>query len=205
MNGRSARQRVIIDVDDVILHHTRHLHDFLWKKNIEIRRSKEHLDHELFDKDSQTVLDQGASDRLFEEAFKEIANTQTEVDGASAAVSSISEFCDILFLSNVPSSIVDVRKSRLARLGLDFPLARNSGGKGKAVRALQEESDHPIIFIDDSERQIRNVRKHSPHTLTVKARFIEYQRSDDYEDSEADHSFSSWADVHSFIKAYCGI
>ena len=187
--------QILIDVDDVVLHHVRHLKQYLSGTKFELVSSSKCADWGLFDKTLHKRVEQSLADKILEPAFHDFAHRQEPIEGVAAAVNELGSAFEVAFLTNVPKSIFEIRRARLLELGMDYPVIRNSGGKGRKISELQSKALQPLVFIDDSERQIRNAKRHSPHTYCIKAALIGSELSGSAGITMADSTAHSWVEV----------
>lgn len=190
---------VILDVDEVTLHHRRHLIDFLAKQGIEIFEPQSEQEVSLRYHSSGAAVHNRDRDRLLEDAFVDFASIQEPFEGAVDSVERLSSRCSVLFLTNVPSNAFVARSARLRYLGFNIPIYRNVGGKGRAVSILQRKSRSKVIFVDDSQRQIRNVKMHAPSVFTIQARFTEGLVCESSESSHAEVISRNWSELEALI------
>ncbi len=90
--------------------------------------------------------------------------SQTPVPGAVAALSSLSDHCDIIVLTNVADHHATARTLELARLGMPYRVIGNQGPKGAPIKALIDEFSPPAaVFIDDLPPHHSSARQVVPH------------------------------------------
>ena len=92
---------------------------------------------------------------------------QEPVTGGVEALARMSEWAQIVILTNVPRHATEARRQNLDALGMPYPLVVNSGGKGRAMAWLAARADAACGFIDDSVKQIESVAKHAPDVCRV--------------------------------------
>ena len=66
---------------------------------------------------------------------------------------------DIIFLTNMPHPFRETRRSHLSGQGLDFPLITNTRSKVPAIQVLKEHCNHAVGFIDDTPKNLDQVRE----------------------------------------------
>jgi hypothetical protein len=82
-------------------------------------------------------------------------------------LNNIASRADIVVLTNISPEQAVPRVRNLARYGLDLPIVANSGGKGRAVKALTAKSGKPSFFIDDIPQHLASVSEHAPEVVRI--------------------------------------
>jgi hypothetical protein len=81
--------------------------------------------------------------------FEEDVESCPAVPGAPEALAHLSQFADIIILTNVPFAQRTRREASLKALGMPYPVIANDGLKGPKVAELIIDRLHPIAFVDD--------------------------------------------------------
>ncbi len=168
-----SRSILIIDIDEVVLHHSKHLIEYLSKLNITMTDFVHELKGELRDDVTGRLISENQKDRILSEGFKHFVHLQEPIPDSVKIINQLGTRYEILFLSNVPEHSASAREARLISLGLNYPFFRNGGGKGRAVKLISKFTDQRVCFVDDSLRQIENVKKHAPGTECFHFTFVD--------------------------------
>lgn len=81
------------------------------------------------------------------------------IPGAAQGLAALARRAQVVVLSNVPHGQREARVKALAGNGMAYPLIANQGSKGRAVRALADRVNAPVLFIDDIPNQHTSVRE----------------------------------------------
>lgn len=191
---------LVVDIDEVVLHHSKHLIDHLNSLGIEMTEFVHELRGELRYETSQTVLSEDEQNRVLSDSFIHFAHCQQPIPGSVETLTQLSSDYYIVFLSNVPQRAAHMRRERLDFLGLTYPFFANTGGKGRAVKTLSGMTDAPIFFIDDSLRQIENVKLHTPNTTCIQFTFVDEIRSTATSVRRDVNRASKWEEVRALLE-----
>jgi hypothetical protein len=138
---------------------------------------------------------------LLKRFFAEHTEMLEPVPGAADALQALSARAQIVVLSNLPLAQAPARRRALATHGMDYPLIANVGGKGGAVRSLEERVGAPVIFIDDIPTQHTSVRSSAERVLCLHliadprlARLLGPAE-------HSDHRADTWPEARAFIEA----
>lgn len=105
------------------------------------------------------AVDQMEVKRLLGGFFASRTEHLEAIPGAAEALASLAKRAQVVILSNVPLQQRSARLKALHRQGMPYPLIANEGGKGRAVRALADLVQAPVVFVDDIPNQHTSVRK----------------------------------------------
>jgi len=154
-----GRPLVVCDVDEVALEFVIHLENHLLRKGFRLLPRSYGLTGNIVLDGTETPATQDDVRRLLHSFFAEDTHLQTPVAGAAESLSILSEWADIVMLTNMPDAQREIRSDTLARHGMAYPVVTNTGPKGEAVRHLADRAGGPVIFLDDSPSNVGSVRK----------------------------------------------
>jgi hypothetical protein len=90
--------------------------------------------------------------------------TQTPIDGAVHALSTLARDCDVVILTNIGDNHAIARTRELAEVGMPYRVIGNHGPKGEPIRALLEEfQPSAAVFIDDLPPHHSSAKTVVPH------------------------------------------
>jgi hypothetical protein len=90
--------------------------------------------------------------------------TQTPIDGAVHALSTLAKDCDVVILTNIGDNHAIARTRELAEVGMPYRVIGNHGPKGEPIRALLEEfQPSAAVFIDDLPPHHSSAKTVVPH------------------------------------------
>jgi hypothetical protein len=161
------RPLLICDVDDVVVDFIHCFSGFLHEQELRLRPTPKFFHGEIITADRETYVGEQATMSLIDEFFATRTHSMTPVAGSVASIQEIAKVAEIVFLTNLPHSAGDQRRTNLDGLGLPFPCITNSGPKGPAIVQLAQMSKGPVVFVDDSPFFISSAREHAPHVHLV--------------------------------------
>ena len=89
--------------------------------------------------------------------------TQQPVAGAAGALAALSQWCDIVVLTNIADHHALRRTDELARMGMPYRVIGNHGAKGGPIKSLIDEFKPSIaVFIDDLPPNLSSSKDHAP-------------------------------------------
>ncbi len=127
------------------------------------------------------------------------------VDGASESLRRLAGHAQVIILTNIPHEAREARIEGLRKLGMDYPVITNEGGKGHAVRDLAAQASAPTLFVDDLPEHHESVALHAP--LVHRIHFIEDTRLEQLVGA-ARHSHirvTTWPDNERHIRSFLDI
>jgi hypothetical protein len=167
LNRPPVRPLVICDVDEVVVHFLRHFEDYVTDHGLVFEAENHNWGANLRYSGSGGIASHEDGMRVIEAFFDTQTLHMEPINGAIESLLSLSKEADIVMLTNLPHSAGDMRRENLRRHGLNFPVITNSGPKGPAIAKLSEETEHPVIFIDDSPGFVQSSHEHAPHVHIV--------------------------------------
>ena len=157
-SSRRKRPLLICDVDEVILHLVEPFIHVIEELGYELKSRSFKLTGNVFHRDTGREATQAEVWQGLDLLFQQQDRRQLLVGGAGEALAELSRDLDIVFLTNMPHAYRELRKVHLANHALAHPLITNTGSKVAAVRVLQSHHDAPVGFIDDTPRNLEQVR-----------------------------------------------
>lgn len=160
-----SRPLLISDCDEVLLHMVAPFRDWLDSEHhIHFDLETGNFANALRHKYDGTLVEQGRIWSLLTGFFDSEMHRQYPIDGAVAAINSLSEIADVVILTNLLDDRAEPRAAQLRSVGIDFPVYCNQGGKGAAMSQIVERySPSVALFVDDLGHQHSSVAEHLPH------------------------------------------
>jgi hypothetical protein len=193
------RPLVISDVDEVIVHFTRDLEDFLATKNLWLNPASLALSGNIQHRETKEIISMHGVSDLIDAFFAERTRHMKPIDGAIEALQDFSKHANVVMLTNLPHFAGDDRRLNMADLGLNFTVITNSGPKGPALQNLAARTTNPVVFIDDSPMFIQSANEYVPHMNLVHfvqdERFAVHMPHHDYVDLRT----PTWAEARPHI------
>lgn len=195
------RPLLISDCDEVLLHMIVPFRDWLDEAH-DIHFDFVHGDwgEALRHKHDGTQIERGRVWELLTGFFDTEMPRQNAIDGAVAAINRISQFADVVILTNLMDDRAIPRAAQLRAVGIDFPVYCNQGGKGEKLAAIIADYDPSVtVFVDDLGHQHGSVAKHVPSVwrLQLIGEPLLAPRID--KDPMAHHRIDNWADAEHWI------
>jgi len=197
-----ARPLIISDADEVILHFTSLLSEFLLTKGMYVTFTSYSLEGNIKYRESDEAVDNKLLKELIEDYFENNVDNQPVVEGAKEHLGNLSEFCDIIILTNIPHVFADRRREKLAQLGINYPMISSSGPKGPILKAIQKRTAEKLVFIDDISHHHTSVAEYVPETLRIQ--YIANQELSNIEKkaTHSHHRCDEWCDIESVVREY---
>ncbi len=158
----SRRPLVICDVDEVVLHFLSDFDSFVASRGFKLDRGSHNWGSNIAHAKSGKVASPEQCGQLVDDYFATRTRVMNAIDGAVDSLTEIATAADVVMLTNLPHWAGDDRRANLKDHGLPFPVITNSGPKGPAIRHLADQTDSPIVFIDDSPHFVLSARTHAP-------------------------------------------
>jgi hypothetical protein len=164
-----SRPLLITDCDEVLLYMIAHFRDWLAEDegvNFDLGRG-EFLgamrrigsDEPVPEADVWSLLNKFFDGQMYR---------QTPVEGAVAAIATISEHADVVVLTNLMDFRREARVRQLADHGIDLRVFTNQGPKGPALKAILDEySPSNAVFVDDLAQHHDSVSEIAPHVARL--------------------------------------
>jgi hypothetical protein len=158
---------LICDVDEVIVHFTSDLENYLAAQDLWLQPSSLALSGNIRRNDDNTPISMEAVSELIDAFFADRTRHMQTITGAVDALHAIDQHATVVMLTNLPHFARDDRRANLADHGLEFPVITNSGPKGPAIHNLASRTKAPVVFVDDSPGFIQSAYDHAPHIHLV--------------------------------------
>lgn len=159
-----SRPLLISDCDEVLLHMVVPFRDWLDEAH-HIAFDLVHGDwgEALRHKHDGTQVERGTVWKLLNGFFETEMHRQQPIDGAVAAITSLSEIADVVILTNLMDHFNASRAEQLRAVGIDAPVFTNQGGKGEVLAQIIESyNPSAVVFVDDLGHQHQSVAEARP-------------------------------------------
>ena len=160
-----GRPLTIVDADEVVLRFVAGFDRFLCERSLYLDLVSYRLHGNVRRSDDGSALLDVEVTALLEDFRRELDSLEP-VEGAVEALTELGERTDVVVLSNVSSTQALARSRNLMTCGLRYPLVRNSGPKGPAVRDLTVRSGRSF-FVDDIGAHLASVADCAPAVLRI--------------------------------------
>lgn len=158
-----SRPLVVTDCDEVLLHMVVPFRAWLDDVHgIHFDFAQEGFVNALRLKACGSLVEQGRVWELLTEFFDTEMDRQRPIAGALAALERLSAIADIAVLTNIGERAHLGRIEQLRKVGVEFPVHWNQGGKGRPLAALVAEYNPSVtVFIDDLPQHHASVETHA--------------------------------------------
>lgn len=165
--GNSDRPLLITDADEVILHFSDILAEYLLTRGMYVNFVSYSLDGNIKYLKNDKPVASHLFKSLIDDYFDKHVENQPLVKDSLIHLQNLSEICDILILSNIPHNFADRRRKLFTDSGLNYPMISSSGPKGPILKAIRAETRQKLIFIDDISHHHSSVAKDVPDCLRI--------------------------------------
>jgi hypothetical protein len=162
-----GRPLVAVDADEVLVYLAEHLARYLLTIGFRMRLTQYQLEGSIFPAESEIPVPFDDCLRLIDRFFDDETLNQQALPGAAEALARLSEWAQVVVLTNVPRHARDLRRRNLAALGMGYPMVENSGGKGRALSWMASHAEAPMAFIDDSLKQHESAARRAPEVTRI--------------------------------------
>lgn len=169
-----TRPLLVVDVDEVVLRFVPPLERHLEAQGYRLDVVSFGLTGNVRRHGSQQAIAGAEVLALIGDFFACHVHDQEPVDGAVASLARLATALDVVLLTNAPAIHREVRRERLADLGIPYALIMNEGPKGPALAQLAAQVDRPIFFVDDGPSNLASVRDRVPEARLV--HFVDDER-----------------------------
>lgn len=159
-----GRPLVAVDADEVLIHFAAHFKTYCEERGYGFALIEYRLDSALSKPDGARLSRDEISGLIWG-FIEERTRRQPPIDGAAAALRSLSAEAQVVVLTNAPSKVRADRIANLAGHGMSYPVVMNEGGKGRALAWLSARARAPVVFVDDSVAQHGSAAKHAPQVM----------------------------------------
>ncbi|WP_156840746.1 HAD family hydrolase [Novosphingobium aquimarinum] len=159
------RPLVITDCDEVLLHMVSHFRDWLAEEEgITFEMGGRDFVSAMRYAESGEAVEQKEIWRLLNLFFDGQMHRQTPVKGAVEGIAALSEYADVVVLTNLMDHRQESRTQQLLGHGIDLKVYTNQGPKGPALQAILDEyQPSRAVFIDDLAQHHDSVSAVAPH------------------------------------------
>lgn len=159
---RHERPLLVCDVDEVVLHLVDPFVKVIEERGFVLKSHSFKLTGNVFDAKTGREATQAEVWEGLTQLFEEQAMRQGIVDGVVEGLNAVSEDVDVIFLTNMPHDFAETRRDHLAKNGLHFPLVTNTRSKVPAIDLIKARCDRSVGFIDDTPKNLTQVRSALP-------------------------------------------
>jgi len=188
-----GRPLVAVDADEVLVYLAEHLARYLPTIGFRMRLTQYQLEGSIFPADSEIPVPFDDCLRLIDRFFDDETLNQQALPGAAEALARLSEWAQVVVLTNVPRHARDLRRRNLAALGMGYPMVENAGGKGRALFWMASHAAAPMAFIDDSLKQHESAARRAPEVTRIHFVGASHLRRILPESPAAHHRVEGWA------------
>ncbi len=162
-----ARPLIVCDVDEVVVHFLRGLEAYLARQDLWLDPASFALNGNIrCSRTKKPISPQELGDTLMA-FFAECTRDLEAIDGAARSLADLGEEATVVMLTNLPGTFREDRIANLHDHGLQYPVITNQGPKGAAVRALAQDVEGPVYFIDDNPGYLQSVCEHVPDAILI--------------------------------------
>lgn len=197
-----ARPVIISDADEVILHFSDILSEYLLGRGMCVNFQSYALEGNIKYTDTDTPVDSHLFGEIIEDYFENYVEKQPLVNGAAQHLENLSAFCDIVILTNIPHNFADRRRKQLMNAGLNYPMISNSGPKGPVMKAIRRKTSEKLIFIDDIAQHHKSVARFVPDTLRIQYIANDHLNSIEEKSEHCHHRCRDWPHIEQVIRHY---
>lgn len=162
-----GRPVIAVDVDDTLVLFVEHLSRWMDGQGMMMRLEHYQLEGSMFRKCDPDPLPFDECIEVINGFFRAETRAQVATPGGREALAALEARAQVVILTNVPRFATEDRRANLDRLGLDYPLVVNSGGKGRAMAWLAAASGAEVALVDDSTNQLESCAKHVPDSVRI--------------------------------------
>jgi len=163
----SNRPVLLVDADEVLLRFVESLEFYFPTQGFELRLTSFQLTGNIYHVKTGLIAKPHLTRTLIADFFEACVDKVPAVDGAAEALAALSQYFQIIILSNVPSNCRLRRAKSLASMGMDYPIIANKGDKGPVAKTFAEATSAITVFIDDLPPQHTSVRLNCPASHRV--------------------------------------
>ncbi|PCI45994.1 MAG: hypothetical protein COB49_09375 [Alphaproteobacteria bacterium] len=162
-----SRPLIISDVDEVILHFSEILSEYLLTQGMYVNFTSYALEGNIKYAGTDKPVDSALFREIINDYFENYVEKQPLVKDVAKHLKNLSAVCDILILTNIPHNYANRRRRKLLDYGLNYPMISSSGPKGPVIKAIRKMTSGKLIFIDDISHHHKSVAKFVPDTLRI--------------------------------------
>ena len=200
LNIKSNIPLVIVDADEVIVHFAKPFVLFLKKRGFLLELNGYTLSDSIKNIETNKIIKNTKSQKLVIDFIKKETKKQPLTKGALQSLNIISNFAQVIILTNVPQYAYEDRILNFKNYNISFPVIINEGPKGPALLELCKTLKKPAIFIDDNLSQIESAEKFVPKIYRFHFTGCELVQRLLPKSLAATHNPKSWKEVEYLCK-----
>lgn len=164
-----SRPLIVSDCDEVLLHMIVHFRDWLGEDHdIEFSLVGQDFASAMRHRDSGEPVEQKQIWSLLNRFFDTEMHRQKPIEGAVEAIGHLSEYADVVILTNLSDHRRADRTNQLATHGITVPVFTNQGPKGPALRGIIEQyRPSRTFFIDDLAQHHASAAEEVPGVMRL--------------------------------------
>ncbi|MCF6196212.1 MAG: hypothetical protein L3J50_05860 [Emcibacter sp.] len=197
-----TRPVIISDADEVILHFAHILSDYLKTQGMYVNFVSYALEGNIKYIDNDKPVDSALFGEIIDDYFDNYVEKQPLVKNAAAHLKNLSEFCNIIILTNIPHDYADRRRALLTEAGLTYPMISSSGPKGPVMKAIRKMTSQELIFIDDISHHHKSVAKFVPDALRIQFIANRHLNSIEKKSEFCHHRCHDWPHIEQVVRDY---
>lgn len=197
-----ARPVIISDADEVILHFAHILSDYLRTQGMYVNFVSYALEGNIKYIDNDQPVDSALFGEIIDDYFDNYVEKQPLVENVGTHLKNLSEFCDIIILTNIPHNFADRRRTFLNEAELTYPMISSSGPKGPVIKAIRKMTSQKLIFIDDISHHHKSVAKFVPDALRIQFIANRHLNSIEKKSEFCHHRCQDWPHIEQVIREY---
>ncbi|MCF8474570.1 MAG: hypothetical protein K9G26_07730 [Emcibacter sp.] len=198
----SIRPFIISDADEVILHFTDMLSQYLLTQHMYVDFTSYNLEGNIKYIDTNKPVDKKLFGSILDGYFEENVEKQVLVKDAALHLENLSEICDIIILTNIPHNFANRRRKILNEFGLSYPMISSSGPKGPVLKALKKKTSGDIIFIDDISHHHESAAQYVPDSLRLQFIANDHLNKIEKKSEFCHHRCRDWNHIETIIRNY---
>ncbi len=193
---------IIVDADEVILHFSEILSDYLPSQGMYVNFINYALEGNIKYIKTDEPVERKYFKTIIEGFFHHKIEKQPLVEGVVEGLNNLSGLGKIVILTNIPHNFADRRRKILEDHGLNYPMISNSGPKGPLLKAIGKMTTGKLIFIDDISHHHKSVAQQAPETFRIQ--FIANRHLNSIEDKakHCHHRCEDWPEIEQVIRGY---
>lgn len=158
-----TRPLVICDADEVLLRFLAGLERFLERNGCYLDLTSFRIHGNVKHQATNEAVADEAVTKLIADFFASDTRHLEPVEGAAAALKTLSNRAQIIILSNLPETSRDARVENLIEHDMNYPVIAGKGPKGPVVKKLIGDFAQSVVFIDDLPPNLSSVATETPH------------------------------------------
>ncbi len=198
----SSRPVIISDADEVILHFSDMLSEYLLTQGMYVNFISYALEGNIKYTDTDKAVDSGLFREILDDYFENYVEKQPLVKDVAEHLENLSALCDIVILTNIPHNFASRRRKQLSDSGLNYPMISSSGPKGPVMKVIRDMTPEKLIFIDDISHHHKSVAKAVPDALRIQYIANDHLNSIEEKSKYCHHRCRDWFHIEQVIREY---